>query len=426
MHLQTLELTNFRCFRSAKVNFAKSVTIMFAENGHGKSSILDALAIAFDEVVKHHVTGRGGARGNVALRREDVRIGEDSATVAIGVRADRKFDFEWSDSIQIEGPAKTRHSQGKRPDDLKSYLERQWNGETLDDAPLAVFYRAHRAFRHRTDPKNFKLRAFESKNAFENALDASAGFEAIQHWFYQVENEELREKDRRRDFDYEDPKLSAVRRAIRGMIPEAGRMGFEAGSTGLSIEWIDTAGRLFLDQLSDGYRTILAMAMDLAVRLVLANPKHEDPLSAQCIVLVDEIDLHLHPRWQQRIIGDLCRTFPGAQWVFTTHSPQVLSTVRPESLLRLRDGGIEPVTGLHTYGVQSHRVLNEIMEVAARPNIPDMEKKKGALMRDIREDGVSRGMAPPLLAELTEILGPDDPFIINAKAEILKRRKSSR
>src|SRR5690606_14695483 len=122
---------------------------------------------------------------------------------------------------------------------------------------------------------------------------------SIHHWLYQVENEELREKSKRRDFDYEDPRLQAVRQAIRSMIPEVMQIGFEAGAEGLSIEWKPDDGaepdRLFLNQLSDGYRTVLSLVMDLAVRLVMANPSTAKPLKAECVAMIDEIDLHLHP-----------------------------------------------------------------------------------------------------------------------------------
>jgi predicted ATP-binding protein involved in virulence len=179
-------------------------------------------------------------------------------------------------------------------------------------------------------------------------------------------------------------------------------------------------GLLFLNQLSDGYRSLLAMVMDLAVRLVIANPQSKDPLNAQCVVMVDEIDLHLHPRLQQRIIGDLTRTFPGVQWIFTTHSPQVLSTVRPESIRILRAGQMILGDGLHSFGVQSNRILNEIMGVASRPEIPELEDKKRILMDQIRNPAHGSATSSPPMDELVDILGSDDPFIINAKAEIIR------
>lgn len=437
MLLKNLQLTNFRCFRSLEVSFEEKLTVLIAENGNGKTTILDAAAIALDEVVKYHAGGRANSSGRAVLDRSDVRLGNYSTTISAAVQADRDYLFEWSDSIEVPSPEKVQHSSGKRPEELKDYLDRQWRGETLDDAPLVVFYRANRAFRDPVDTGRFLLRSFEPKYAFEGALDASASSAAIQHWFYQIENEEAREKGKRKDFDYQDPRLKAVRTAVKTMIPEVITMTFEAGTTSLSIFWnqpfensddpVDRLpGMLFFGQLSDGYRTLLAMVMDLAVRLVVANPKREDPLNAQCVVMIDEIDLHLHPRLQQRIITDLTRTFPGAQWILTTHSPQVLSTVRPESIRILRGGEMVQGGCLRSFGVQSNRILNEIMGVAARPEIPELEAQKEALMEEIRKLTVDAESAPPNMADLIGVLGSNDPFIINAKAEIVRltRKKS--
>lgn len=431
MILKTLQINNFRCFASLAVDFHEKLTVLIAENGNGKTTILDAAAIALDEIVRYYAGGRSNSAGRFVLNRGDVRLGNDSATVAAAIQADLGFLLEWSDSIEIEGPDKVRHSSGKRPDGLKQYLDRQWRSESLDDAPLVVFYQANRAFRQPVDSRKFLLRAFEPKHAFENALDASAGSESIQHWFFQIESEEVREKAKRRDFSYEDPRLKAVRDAVKTMIPEVHDIGFEAGLAGLTVFWhqpnsvpgdpvADLPGLLFLNQLSDGYRTLLAMVMDLAVRLVIANPEREDPLNAQCVVMVDEIDLHLHPRLQQRIISDLTRTFPGVQWILTTHSPQVLSTVRPESIRILRGGEMVGGEGLHSFGVQSNRILNEIMGVAARPEIPELDDKKRKLMDEIRQSPDDETMATETMEDLIHILGSDDPFIVNAKAEIIR------
>ena len=431
MILKSIQINNFRCFTSLAVDFHEKLTVLIAENGNGKTTILDAAAIALDEIVRFHAGGRANMASRFILTRSDVRLGNESATVAAAIQTDLGFLLEWSDSVEIEGPDKIRHSSGKRPDELKQYLDRQWRGESLDDAPLVVFYQANRAFRQPIDSKKFLLRTFEPKHAFENALDASAGSETIQHWFYQIESEEAREKAKRRDFSYEDPRLKAVRQAVTTMIPEVNAIGFEAGFAGLTVFWNQPnndpddpldglPGLLFLNQLSDGYRTLLAMVMDLAVRLVIANPERADPLNAQCVVMVDEIDLHLHPRLQQRIIGDLTRTFPGVQWILTTHSPQVLSTVRPESIRILRGGEVFCGQGLHSFGVQSNRILTEIMGVAARPEIPEVDHKKRVLMDEIRNTVDGATTATPGMDELIDILGSDDPFIVNAKAEIIR------
>lgn len=93
-------------------------------------------------------------------------------------------------------------------------------------------------------------------------------------------------------------------------------------------------------QLSDGYKTLLSLVVDLASRMALANPQMANPLEAPAIVLIDEIDLHLHPEWQRRVAGDLLSTFPNAQFILTTHSPYVVASIN-NHLMRSHIDGFE-------------------------------------------------------------------------------------
>ena len=103
---------------------------------------------------------------------------------------------------------------------------------------------------------------------------------------------------------------------------------------------------------------MLALAADLARRMIQGNPHLDNPLESQAIVLIDEVDLHLHPSWQQRVLPDLIRTFPNAQFIVSTHSPQVLTTVKPEHIAELYREGNGIVAGpanSHTYGAEAGR-----------------------------------------------------------------------
>ena len=115
---------------------------------------------------------------------------------------------------------------------------------------------------------------------------------------------------------------------------------------------------------------MLALVADLARRMAQGNPHLEDPLQSEAVVLIDEIDLHLHPSWQQKVLTDFRRTFPNAQFIISTHSPQVLTTVKPEDILELRREGNGITAGLissaayATYGAEAGNVLETVMGVA--------------------------------------------------------------
>ena len=179
--------------------------------------------------------------------------------------------------------------------------------------------------------------------ALEGSLTARAKYGQLLQWFRAKEDEELREQRKRRDFSYHQRDLSAVRSAISSMLEGLSEPHIEVPPPRFVVTVKQEDGRvhaLQIDQLSDGQRAVLALAADLAWRMALGNPHLEDPLSSEAIVLIDEVELHLHPSWQQRILNDLQRTFRNAQFIVTTHSPQVLTTVEPKHIVELaREGG---------------------------------------------------------------------------------------
>ena len=93
--------------------------------------------------------------------------------------------------------------------------------------------------------------------------------------------------------------------------------------------------RLSLTQLSDGERSFLALLGDMVRRLALANPDLENPLEGHGVVLIDELELHLHPTWQRQVVENLRTTFPNVQFIGTTHSPFVIQSLRPGELINL-------------------------------------------------------------------------------------------
>jgi predicted ATP-binding protein involved in virulence len=178
---------------------------------------------------------------------------------------------------------------------------------------------------------------------------------------------------------------------------------------------------LRISQLSDGFRVVLGLVMDLARRLALANTQIRidgniivNPLDLPAIALIDEVDLHLHPSWQQRILSDLARTFPGTQFIVTTHSPQVLSTIRRENIRVLGENSAEmPLAS--TYGQPSGDVMHSVMLVDPQP--PIEEKQNLDRMTALVDQGLwAQPEATTLMAQLTQSLGPT-----NARLQQLQR-----
>jgi len=159
---------------------------------------------------------------------------------------------------------------------------------------------------------------------------------------------------------------------------------------------------LYVRQLSDGERGTLALVLDLTRRLAQANPEMSDPAAeAEAIVLIDEIDLHLHPKWQRQTVQNLTTAFPRCQFIATTHSPQVIGEVEHDRIQIIADGQVYSPT--HSFGVDSSRVLEEIMDTDPRA------QEVNALLSQIsQEAGRQRyDRARELLTELVSRLGEE-------------------
>ncbi|MCU7858478.1 MAG: AAA family ATPase, partial [Candidatus Thiodiazotropha sp. (ex Lucinoma kastoroae)] len=187
----------------------------------------------------------------------------------------------------------------------------------------------------------------------------------------------------------------------------------------LRMEVEKSSERLTVSQLSDGEKCLMAMVGDLARRLAIANPLATDPLTGEGVVLIDEIDLHLHPKWQRMIIPRLLEVFPGCQFMISTHSPHVVTHVRAENLYLLKqtEHGIVAEKPSESYGKTVNRVLEDLMGLeTTRPD--SVNKKLRHLFDEIDSGRLSE--ARKLIQEVRDDIG-EDPEL--ARAEVLIRRK---
>jgi predicted ATP-binding protein involved in virulence len=174
---------------------------------------------------------------------------------------------------------------------------------------------------------------------------------------------------------------------------------------------------LDIRQLSDGERSVLVLILDIARRLTQANPTLDDPMrEAEAVILIDEIDLHLHPQWQRKIVGDLTGTFPNCQFIVTTHSPQIISETQPDQLILFRreDGLIVPQQCGQAYGLDTNYVLEQIMETPSRPApvLAAIDAVEEAL------DEADLESARDKLADLRKLQHGDDPTSVGLEAAI--------
>lgn len=306
--------------------------------------------------------------------------------------------------------------------------------------PVIAYYGTNRAIRDEVQRRRGFKKQFSRFEALVGALEPDSRFRAAFEWFNAMEDQERREKEARRDFDYRLPELDLVRNAIVRMLPP----GFSHPRTEIRplrfvIDRLMPDGvtrTLRISQLSDGYRVVLGLVMDLARRMAQANTQLSrggnsimNPLDLPAIALIDEVDLHLHPEWQQRVLADLMRTFRGTQFIVTTHSPQVLTTVKRENIRVIgpdAQGKIiaEPPLAM-TYGEPSGDVLQSVMMVDPLPPVSekaDLQK----LTEWVDQGNYESAEARQLMDSLVAALGAQHPQLLRLQRSIQRQEALKR
>ena len=421
MKLKFVEIENYRAIDALQLPLHRSVTVLLGDNAHGKTSVLSAIAVGLGAIPEQLPEVK-----SVGFRKTDRRASGPmriSLTTRDGVTWFRQRWTGGGVGSQIAPTSEpTRHLRERVAEIVRADRE----GRPIP-LPIVAFYDTERAVVDNLPWRRNFGKDYPRFAALEGALTARANFRDFAEWFYAWENEELREQKERRDFDYRLKELDAVRRAIASMVPGASEPYIKhRPRRTMMLSFRHDSGEadaLSLNQLSGGYRIVLAVAGDLARRMAHGNPHLADPLAAEAIVLIDEIELHLHPSWQQRILTDLTRTFPNAQFIVSTHSPQVLTTLRPEQIVKLsREEGriVAARTPAPTYGAEAGDVLNVVMGVDERPpnEFADTLKR---YMRLIGDDKGESAEAKKLRINL-ERLSPHDPALATADFEIRRRK----
>ena len=420
MKLKSVTIENYRAIENLVLSLDSSLTVLHGANGHGKTTVLSAIAVGLVDSL-----GSFFNESTIDLSEEDWREGAGPPQIIV-----ESIDGIIGERYGKEATDEREEAQRIAVNDaMRSGLEEALATKE-EDMPIVAFYGTDRMLSDMPDwvlsQRGSQYRPTR-RAALEGALSARTDFEGLLTWFYFKENEELRERRERRDFDYQLKDVSVIRRAISSMLPEVSNPRIELNPLRFVVSQKSEEGRaekLSLNQLSGGYRIVLALAADLARRMAQGNPHMDDPLQSEAIVLIDEIELHLHPAWQQRILSDLMRTFPNAQFIVSTHSPQVLTTVEPKCIVELyRDGDnivAEPPPAA-TYGAEAGDVLAAVMHVSERPPKNAFTEALEKYRRLVSEGQGETTEALKLRREL-EKRSPRDYALNRADLEI-KRRK---
>ena len=358
MKVTRLRLLNFKGIKELTADLTESTTAFVGINGVGKSTLLEAASIALSQLIWRIAGNLQKAR---QISTDDIRIGSDFARIEISVELDKKV-ISWA---TVTNRKKGSYSEPLRRSDFEQLNEwiKSWAASNCepDTFPLAAYYDVHRAV------LDAPLRVREKLNhdpaeIYSDSLDhGGADFKRFFIWFRNFEDAENELRIDDPDFRYWG--LKAAREAIQTFTGFQGLRVRRKPNMRMVVKKGDH--ELNVLQLSDGERNMLALVGDLARRLSVLNPNNPNPNKGYGVVLIDELDLHLHPRWQRDVVHKLESTFPNCQFIFTTHSPQIIGELRPESVMLLKDGKLLG-HARRSLGLSSGEVLEELMDGSAR------------------------------------------------------------
>lgn len=248
--------------------------------------------------------------------------------------------------------------------------------------------------------------------AYKNCLDGKAGFTDFFQWFRNSEDFENRKRLRENE-NFRHSGLEAVRIAIKNFLVNVSSPFVETTNFGEELFIEKDSIKFSLSQLSEGEKSVIVLVSDIARRLAIANPNLQQPRLGHGIVLIDEIEQHLHPAWQRTIIPNLRRTFPNIQFILTTHSPQVISTLKRENVFILDNFQLVPETP-HTYGRDSNSILYDIFGVEKRPA---EAKQEFAKLYRLMDDPAKVSETADLLRDAEAKYGYYDEEVVRARGQ---------
>jgi predicted ATP-binding protein involved in virulence len=416
VRIDRLTLTNYKGFASCGFDLNPRFNLFVGDNATGKTSVLDALALAMDSwfigmKVGERIGGIDGDEVRVATHRFEDSVAFEkqfpSRVEASGIVMGR--ELSWNRELNKEG-GRTTTAGAKELTTVAAEADRKVREGQEVDLPLVCSYGTERLWWESRHPKRKNDDSSKVRpSRFDGYRDCTA-FEiqetVLLEW---IEAEVSVSQQRGNDTNA----LVIMKQALVGCVEDAETIYYDLRVKDLIVVMTRQGHQMFRN-LSDGQRIMLTLIGDLAKRAITLNPHLGKEVLERTVgvVTIDELDLHLHPRWQRRVIHDLKRTFPQIQFVATTHSPQLIGEALPNEIRILKNGNVS--TPKRSFGIDSSRILQEVMHVSSRN-----EGTQGVLS-DLAKaiDREDLDSAKTLVQQIEAKLGEDDPEVTGANTLI--------
>lgn len=452
MKIQTLHLKNFRCFDDFTIEFNAGdsehggLTVLVAKNGEGKTAILDAVNIALGMFFRKMPNSKGNIFLNRDLRNiDDIDSMRDYGYTALeAVFFDKITQLYEKAFITVKresffdknGKIRTTIKDGKG---LEDYAQEclKWRYENTSILPLFAYYGDSRLWLDNVkSEENFEKQTQDRALGYVGANNSKGGFGLFFEWYLdfsrsymeimveKIQNKPTLDKDVLKKYETIN---KIVSKAFADVLKITGWHQLEC-SFREKIIWVrntQTNEKADILGLSAGNRIVLGVVGDIIHRCCVLNPHLGlDVLKATPgIVMIDEIELHLHPSWQQQILPTLQKIFPRIQFIITTHSPQVVSSI-PQECIRIISNRTVMKLSSQTQGVESQNILAEIFGTDPAPQDDEFVKmlNEYAQMEAYGEADTSKGKQ--LYEKLAAHYGADYPPLM--RIEIHRKFKAQK
>ena len=430
MKLKNIKITNYRCFKEADIDLDEHITLIVGKNGAGKTAILDAVAVSASTFLL-------GIDGGVSrsILKDDARyefhdlngtidpqhqfpVSIDSIGDCMG-----KQNLKWIRSLN-SGSGNTTIKDARELTTIAKEVQNQiMMGNKSLVLPLISYYGTGRLYAQKKEKRNIKsLTEFKRQVGYVDCMAAESNEKLMLNWF-QTQTLKSLQLQQKTGVLEKPVLLKTVEKAICGSYERISgsrnaSIFFDLDTHRLVLEFETVDGsvqKFAMDEMSDGYKNTLSMIGDIAYRMAVLNPTLGDMVWEKTpgIVLIDEVDLHLHPQWQQTILSDLHAIFPNVQFIVSSHAPAVINSV-PRDQIRILDNGEIYLPAAQTYGRDANSILREVMKVSERP--ADVKQRLDLFYAYMDENNYKE--ADRILKEIEDIVGTTDPDIAAARASL--------
>lgn len=356
------------------INCSMSVNAFIGDNGAGKSTVLEAISLLYSWLYARFSSSTG--RGRI-IRKEDIRTGSEFCFLFIEVEHRGKI-VHWS---LLRGDAPKENKEMRT--DLRQIeeLAESIRESQEDDRYLFSVYGVNRNVSPVIVDKRIYGKKEDGNSVLRNSF-ASTSWKPFFNWFFERENEENRMKARF-NMQYHDESLDTIRKCLNEVFPNYRNLRVEDRPTRFVIEKDGNA--INFDRLSDGEKCYITLVLDIARRLSLQNDGFNEILEGEQVILIDELDLHLHPSWQLQVVSNLERKFPNCQFFITSHSSLVLSSLsEQDSLVVLRDGRQFEISDI-PYGDNGDYILKRFFGLSSVRN-PQVQAEIDIISSELGKD----------------------------------------